>query len=485
MNECLFSKSQIREFEEYLFEHEIISSDKLKEKAAKSCEKFILKYFSSKKNVIIFVGKGINGEDGVLLSRLLLNSQNNYKITLFFIDKSSEKSYKNNHADLEVFDTCGQLDLSVFDLIIDCIFGIGLNRCIDKKLTELIIQINQSSLPIISIDMPSGLNADNGCVMGSAVKATHTLTFLGLKFGQFTFQGLEFSGKVSLFDFGLGHLLHKFCKSPSARLLLPKIINELIPYRQQHMYKNMNGHTLVIGGDTGMFGALILAARSALMIGSGLVTVLTRKKHASLVSLHQPELISYTFTKKRFSLLEQQIDTIVIGPGLGRNSWGTSVWNEVKKSKIKKVIDADALYFLSKENMTKEDCILTPHLMEASRLLNIPKIDIQHSPIESLKKLTKKYNAKVVLKGAGSLLADSKENIYCTGLSEPAMASAGFGDVLSGITGGLISQGMDADDALKLAVYLHVFISKKIVKESNKRVLLASDLLVELQRNIF
>ena len=106
MNECLFSKSQIREFEEYLFEHEIISSDKLKEKAAKSCEKFILKYFSSKKNVIIFVGKGINGEDGVLLSRLLLNSQNNYKITLFFIDKSSEKSYKNNHADLEVFDTC-------------------------------------------------------------------------------------------------------------------------------------------------------------------------------------------------------------------------------------------------------------------------------------------------------------------------------------------------------------------------------------------
>lgn len=246
--------------------------------------------------------------------------------------------------------------------------------------------------------------------------------------------------------------------------------------RTRNAHKGMYGHVVIIGGDYGYSGAVRLAAEAALRVGAGLVSVVTRPDIALTLNLARPEMMCHGVQSvKGLALLLKKATVVIIGPGMGVSTWAKKIWSFVLKSKKTLVVDADALNLLAAKPTQYVDWILTPHPGEAARLLKCTKEDIQEDRVAAIKKLQKKMGGVVVLKGAGSLVLAPGEPLALCDAGNPGMATAGMGDVLSGVIGGFLAQGLSLADAAKCGVLIHAMAGDLAAKEG-ERGMLASDL---------
>lgn len=270
---------------------------------------------------------------------------------------------------------------------------------------------------------------------------------------------------------------------PIKELNLDQLRQNLLPPRPRSSHKGDFGHVLVIGGDHGMAGAVRMAGEAALRIGAGLVTVATRPEHVSVVSSMRPELMCHGITVVQdLKKLLARATVIVLGPGLGQSHWSQELFHFTLLSEQPKLLDADALNLLSKQPQKREDWILTPHMGEAARLLKITSEEIQADRITAAQQLQKQFGGVAILKGAGTLIQSSAQNLSICNAGNPGMASGGMGDVLSGVIGGLLAQGLTLQQAAELGVCTHATAGDLAAKKEGERGLLALDLMPFLRK---
>jgi len=415
---------------------------------------------SEKNKVLVLAGPGNNGGDAFVVARHLQKWW--FKVTLVFTGVPAKLSDDAKNS-MDAWVAAGGEILSEIPIkndwnaIVDGLFGIGLSRNLEGPYCELVNVINHMNLPVLALDIPSGLSSDSGQTCGSAIYANITVTFIGLKPGLLTHQGTEYCGEIILrnLDIDTSALIE-----PQSWILDLTYIQKLLPLpRPANNHKGMFGSVGIIGGSVGMTGAALLAGTAALKLGSGRVYLGLITENSLAVDPVQPELM-FRSPHELFKL--DHLNCLVIGPGLGISADAYFWLDCALESTQSLVLDADALNLISacpklanKLINRKAYTVLTPHAAEAARILNISSTDVQNDRIETIKNLVKRFNCYAVLKGAGSIcmLPDGKYYINTSG--NPGLSSAGTGDVLSGIIGALLAQGLIVENALLLAVYLH------------------------------
>jgi hydroxyethylthiazole kinase-like uncharacterized protein yjeF len=331
----------------------------------------------------------------------------------------------------------------------------------------------------LAVDVPSGLNADTGTVLGAAVQADVTVTFIGAKPGLYTASGKECAGEVVVCDLGIPEGAYKDIESSATLMRVEDLVLSLTR-RDRNAHKGHNGHVLLIGGNHGMGGAILLAARAALCAGGGLVTVATRAQYAGVLTSAQPELMCRALeTQTDLFALIQCADVIAIGPGLGQDAWARELLGRVLQSKLPLVLDADALNLLAQEPSRCEHWVLTPHPGEAARLLDTSTADIQSQRPTAALQLQQRYGGVIVLKGAGTWVQSATQAQLCP-YGNPGMAVGGMGDALTGIIAAFIAQGLTLEQAAASGVLAHALAGDRAAQKG-ERGLLPSDLIVELR----
>ena len=425
----------------------------LMERAGLAAAQFVRDRIAAGK-VLVLAGPGNNGGDAFVAARHLKSWW--IDVTLVFTG-DSQKLPVDAALAYRAWLGCGGIchpaipRQGKWDLVIDGLFGTGLKRPLANGYKVMVDAVNALGIPILSLDMPSGVDSDTGAVPGVAVKAAHTLTFIALKPGLLTSDGLDHCGSVHLDALGLD--------TPALRQVQgwvsnSKIIAASFRRRPRNSHKGTFGSTAIIGGSKGMLGAALLAARAALKLGSG--KVFLRALDDFEVDPVQPEIMM------RDAAEAMEASTFVIGPGLGKSEAARRLVERALLSKSALVIDADALNLIAQDAKLQQALIgragiavLTPHPAEAARLMGCSIPEIQKDRIAAATGLVRKFGCPIVLKGAGSICAflDGKWVINASG--NPGLAQAGMGDVLSGMMGAFLSQGLFLEDALLCAVYLH------------------------------
>ncbi len=367
--------------------------------------------------------------------------------------------------------------LPIAELHVDALYGIGLNRAPEPAAARLIERINADGVPVMALDVPSGVNADSGHCPGAAIRADLTVTFIAHKRGLHTGRAVDCVGVLELATLGVpaSVFAHVPC---DARLL----VAAALPPRQRYANKGSYGHVLVIGGAEGMAGAVHLAGASALRAGAGLVSVATRAGHVSALNAARPELMAHGVDGPQAlqSLLEHA-DVLALGPGLGQSTWSHALWLTALESGRPLVLDADGLNLLAGEPRPfVAPTVLTPHPGEAARLLGVSVAEVEQDRFAAARAIASRYGAVVVLKGAGSLVADPDGRLDVCPWGNPGMASGGTGDLLTGIVAALLAQGCNSWQAACIGVGLHAR-SGDAAAQAGERGLLASDLLAPLR----
>lgn len=491
----LFNAAQVRVLDRLAIAQLNITGYALMRRAAQSAYALFKARWPDARSLAVVCGGGNNGGDGLVMA--VLAQADGLDVTVFMVGQPEclQNEAKQAWADCTAAGITPQHDLpEVFnaDVVVDALLGTGLDRPVEGAYLQWIEFINRSENPVFSLDIPSGLNADTGSVMGMAVRADLTLSFVGRKLGLYTGSGSAYAGDREFDDLQIPHDLHKDLQEQtgiSGRLLEDSCCSWPGP-RLKDAHKGDHGHVLCIGGDEGMSGAIQLCAEAALRVGAGLVSVATREAHAALLNIRQPELMVRPV--ERLDDLQPLFDrasTIVIGPGLGQSDWGRVIWNHVRSLDLPMVIDADALNLLAETPQRKDSWILTPHPGEAARLLQISSRDVQQDRPSAVRALQQQYGGVVVLKGAGSLILSPESAApWVCAAGNPGMASGGMGDVLAGCIAGLTAQQVSLDLSLTqitaLAVYLHACAADRLAMSEGERGLLASDLLPVIRQQL-
>ncbi|MBL1140524.1 MAG: NAD(P)H-hydrate dehydratase [Proteobacteria bacterium] len=483
----LYSAEQVRELDRIAIEDFKILGYTLMHRAALFSYQKLKEKWPNANSITVICGGGNNAGDGYVLAGLAKEEGKNVSVYHLFDPASMKgdaaKAYKYLLASGLKSSPYSTESLKNGDVIVDAIFGTGLDRNIEGEFADVINMINSTSTPVMSIDIPSGLNADTGNIMNVAVKAELTSTFIGLKKGLFTADGLEYSGEIKFNDLDVPKEVYEQLNQDNqsiSRLELEDLDNVLKP-RQKNSHKGYFGHVLVVGGDEGYLGAARMAAEAAARVGAGLVSVATRKSHASLLSTVRPELMSHGVeTLDELMPLIKKANVIAIGPGLGQSEWAKLLLARVFESELSLVIDADALNLLTEEEQSSPNWIITPHPGEAARLLKTDSKTIQADRFQSINKLHENYPGPVVLKGSGTLIADTEGDLFICDAGNPGMSSGGMGDVLTGVIAGLIAQGIGINHATKLGVCIHANAADRAA-QSGERGMMALDLMPHLR----
>jgi ADP-dependent NAD(P)H-hydrate dehydratase / NAD(P)H-hydrate epimerase len=431
----------------------------------------------------VVCGSGNNGGDGYVIARLALAMG----CDVCVVRNGTSAGPVEARAARAAFLAAGGVETPMpqlltgnepFDLIIDALFGIGLTEPPSAAAAAAIEWINRQAAPVLSVDVPSGLNTDSGATPGVAVRARMTVTLVAWKRGLFTGRARGLTGDLYLETLG-ATLDDSVISSPV--LMQARTMNRLLPPRARVAHKGDHGHVLVIGGDLGMGGAPLLAAEAALRSGAGWVSLATRAAHVSASLARRPEVMvcAVESTADMQPLLDRA-DVVLIGPGLGQGDWGRALLALAVAANKPLVLDADALNLIALlPQLILNDAIITPHPGEAARLLGCSVIDIEHDRYAAVRALQSRFGAVAVLKGAGTLVCDSATVDVCD-RGNPGMASAGMGDVLAGIIAALRAQGLSAFDAARAGVWVHATAADRAARGRGERGLIASDVIAEL-----
>lgn len=365
---------------------------------------------------------------------------------------------------------------------VDAIYGLGLTRPPSEAAQSMIERINAARVPVLSLDVPSGLDADTGHAAGTAVRANVTLCFIAAKRGLYTGMARDFDGEVLLdrLDLKIGAFDDV---PPAAWLCHPEGLARWLAPRHANAHKGEHGHVLCVGGEEGMGGAVRLCAEGALRTGVGLASVATRRSGVAALVAARPEAMTHAV--EDVGALRPLLDratVLAVGPGLGQGDWGRALFAEALASGKPLVLDADALNLLASHPTPVPQAILTPHPGEAARLLGREKAEVQADRFAAAEALAQRYRCTVVLKGAGTIVAAPGEIPAVIGAGNPGMATGGMGDVLSGVIAALVAQGLPQFQAAVAGALLHSAAGDAAARIGGERGLLPSDLFPHLRR---
>ena len=437
----------------------------------------------STQRVVVVCGPGNNGGDGYVLARVA--RERRMQVDAISVGDPARLSGDARRACDDFIAAGGEVrrwsgsQLAAADVVVDAIFGTGLARPLSEDHSRCIEAINASGAPILSLDIPSGLHADTGEVLGVAVQADRTLTFLGLKLGFYLGAGPDHVGIV-MFDALELPPEALAAVPPAARRLGPGDVARALPLRRRTSHKGEQGRILVVGGGYGMAGAARMAGEAALRVGAGLVTVATRAENVAAIVAERPELMCRGIDRAEELLpLIERADILAIGPGLGRDEWARSLLDVALASGKPAVIDADGLNLLPHAPRPSADWILTPHPGEAGRLLGVTSAEVQRDRLGAAQKMMQRYGSIVVLKGAGTLVLAPDDLPSICDQGNPGMASPGMGDVLTGVIAGIAAQTANLPDAARAGVLVHAMAGDMAARRG-ERGLLATDLFSNL-----
>ncbi|MEP4147143.1 MAG: NAD(P)H-hydrate dehydratase [Halioglobus sp.] len=478
--EALYTAEQTRALDRCTIDDHHIPGITLMSRAADAAFKCLVNSWPDPELVQVLCGTGNNGGDGFLIADLahkrgikavVLQVGDAEKITGDAL--LARNQALANGVDFQSFADGAVLSLGV---IVDAMLGTGLGGDVRGDYLEAITEINAAGAPVLAVDVPSGLCADTGRVLGQAVNADLTVTFIGLKRGLFALEAMDYTGDLQFADLSVPSQVYQQVPPDCHRLELETLLEGLHP-RPAIAHKGVYGTVLVIGGDYGMAGAVAMAAEAALRCGAGLVKVATRPEHVAALVARAPEIMPLGVESgEELQPLLASADVLVVGPGLGQSPWAEYLLQAAVATGKPMVLDADGLNMLAAGKVEPgAEMIITPHPGEAGRLLSCSTAEVQADRFAAARALQQQTGAVVVLKGNGSLIA-GHEALFLSDYGNPGMASGGMGDVLSGVIGSLVAQGLDPLAASSLGVCLHG-AAGDIAAEEGMRGLVATDLI--------
>jgi ADP-dependent NAD(P)H-hydrate dehydratase / NAD(P)H-hydrate epimerase len=435
--------------------------------------------------VAVVCGGGNNGGDGFVLARLARAAGMSVQVLALDDGTRASPAARQARADWLAIGRCDDdgSALEAPEVVVDALFGIGLDRAPQGRAAMLIDAINATAVPVLALDVPSGVDAARGAVPGIAVRATRTVSFIVGKRGLFTGPARDYTGTVELAPLDVPSHAKAMAAADAWRIDVDWLGGRL-PARRPNAHKGDYGHVLAVGGDLGYGGALRLCAEAALRVGAGLVSAVTRSAHRSALLASLPECMVVGSDHGELPIELLRLSTVLaLGPGLGREAWGRDLYPRLVDGDCPAVLDADALNLLAEQPRRLSGRVLTPHPGEAARLLGLPDAAaVQGDRFAALERLVERYACTVVLKGAGTLVGAPGETPMLVDAGNPGMASGGMGDVLTGVIAGLLAQRLPPFDAAAIGALMHASAGDDAAAEGGPRGLLASDLLPHLRR---
>ncbi|HET8701739.1 MAG TPA: NAD(P)H-hydrate dehydratase [Nitrococcus sp.] len=486
MNELpreLYRTEQSQELDRLAIEVHGIASYTLMERAGRAAYRVLRRRWPEARRILIVCGGGNNAGDGYVVARFALRDGLQVRV-LALVDpvrlQGAAATAAKAYLELGQTEPFRDEGLGEAEVIVDALLGTGLDRPVQGRFAQAIETINATGRPVLAIDIPSGIRGDTGQIMGIAVRACATPTFIALKRGLFTGDAPGCTGEVTFSDLEVPTAVTSGIEPAAFRITAAKV-NTWLPPRGRAAHKGHFGHVLIVGGDRGMGGAVRLAAEAAGRLGAGLVTAATRVEHVAPILAARPEVMCHGIAgPEDLEPLFARATVVVLGPGLGRGDWGRALFERCIAFDGPLVIDADGLNLLAQAPQWRDNWVLTPHPGEAARLLGCPVTEVQADRFAAVEALQSRFGGVAVLKGAGSLIRGAVLTWLCD-RGNPGMASGGMGDVLSGVIGGLLAQGLNAEAAAVSGVWLHAHAADRAAMDG-ERGLLATDLFAQLRR---
>lgn len=453
----------------------------LMQRAASAAYQQLRRQWPQARHLCVVCGAGNNGGDGYVIAALA--ARDGLDVTLIAVRPPEElkEDAARAHAMAQAESLKAQpWQAGMFlagDVVVDALLGTGLGGEVREPFASAITAINDSGLPVLAVDVPSGLSADTGGVLGTAVEADMTVTFIADKVGLHTGRAADHVGRVVYCPLDIDPLAQADIE-PQADLLDAELVHEALPARRRSSHKGNYGHLLVIGGAPGFGGAALLASQAGARLGAGKVSLATAPEHVVASLIRTPEIMARGVRGvSEAQPLIDMADVIVVGPGLGKDAWGQGLLQAALDSGRPLVIDADGLNLLALywPDLQRDNWLLTPHPGEAGRLLESDGGEVEVDRLTAARELQQRRHGTVVLKGAGTLVTGPTGTAICP-YGNPGMASGGTGDVLSGMLGALIAQGLTIEQAARTGVTLHALAADKAAHEEGERGLLAGDL---------
>lgn len=481
----LFQAADVRELDRIAIEDCGIPGIRLMATAGRAAFDLLMSRWAATQSLLVCCGTGNNGGDGYIVASL---AQQRGVIAKVLQVGAAERIVgdaalaRNDALDAGVEEiTLEQFAeyLVTADVIVDALLGTGLGGPVKDAYAGVITEINQSGKPVLAIDIPSGLSADTGAVLGVAVHAAETISFIGNKCGLFTGAAPGLVGNTHFSDLGVPAEIHARVETRCRRLRLDTL-HQLLPQRSPLAHKGDCGHVMVVGGDRGTGGAISMAAQAAARTGAGLVSVATRSDHVSMVVGSAPEIMAHGVEcGLDLAELTDRPDVYAIGPGIGQMAWAEQLLQVLDRADGVRILDADALNVLAGNpdfmRCQRKDWILTPHPGEAARLLKTDTAAVQADRYGAATEIQARYGGVTVLKGPGTLIC-SDGGMYVSGYGCAGMATGGMGDVLTGILAALCAQGLSPVQAACYGVCVHGAAAELAAAEGGERGTLASDL---------
>ncbi len=461
----------------------------LMERAAIELFRFIKGKFNSTSRVLVVVESGNNGADGIALARVL--SQAGYEVEVYWGECLSKHSQAFDHQykiarNLNIKFVDDIVDYG-YDVVVDGVFGVGLNRAISGKLAEIIHAMNDIDAYKLAIDIPSGIDSTNGYVLGAAFKADATVTFGIMKMGLLTGMGHEYSGHVKVAHIGIPKQAIEHI-SPALYTYDGEDVDSRLPYRKSDSHKGSYGKIGVIGGSKNIAGAAMFAAEASYRMGCGLVRICTIEENRVIMQQRLPEAMLTTYDPEDKASVREAVksmmswsDVIILGPGLGTKEYASYIVEKVLKNYDKTVIlDADGLNILAENKEWLESAtarlIITPHLAEMSRLTDMKTGDVKGNKTNIAREYARENKMVVVLKDARTIVSDGGVQSYINITGNNGMATGGSGDVLAGMIAALCGQGLEAFEAAKLGVCIHGMAGQEAAISKGRYSMIASDI---------
>ena len=476
-----FTVPDVREIDRILIEEQGIPGIVLMRRAAAASVQILLEQWPEAQNIRVYCGSGNNAADGYIVAGML--AAQGLRVEVIKIGDTAKLTADGQRA----LEYCEQSPARMVvtpaadfepDAIVDALLGTGFRGELRPAYQSAIESINAAGVPVLSLDVPSGVAMDPAEV-DLAVSASVTVTFIALKRGLLTGAAVDYVGRLYLAPLAdIEPIMDRF--TGIELLELNELLRQL-PARAKHSHKFSNGHVLVVGGGRGMGGAPLMTAIAAMRAGAGLVSLATHPEHAGhLVGLHPEIMIRGVASPEQLAPLLEKADLIAVGPGLGSEPWAKAIFQAVLNAQKPLVVDADGLNLLSEMDLKRADWVLTPHPGEAKRLLGG---ELPVDRFAAAEALQTRYDGTVVLKGAGTLVCASDGAKLCP-YGNPGMSTAGMGDVLCGVIAGVLAQTRDTRLSAQLGVVLHSAAADQVVAEEGTRGLLATDLVPIVRRMI-
>jgi len=474
----LYSPESVYQLDRAAVEIDALPEQQLMGRAGDAVWQALCRRWPQTSAITVFAGAGNNGGDAFVVA--LCARKQGVEVQLICFGDLDKQSATSKHysklwrqqggiiEDWQQQPICGEV-------IVDGLLGIGLKRELDESWQQMVNSINLCAAPRVAIDIPSGLNAATGIPQPVAIKAALTVTFIGAKTGQYLADGPDYCGELVYHDLGVSTRVLQ-----SVEPSLQTIESCRLPSpRKNNSHKNQYGHVLVIGGDQGMSGAVALAAKAALRSGAGMVSALVHPQCCNnLASTPEIMVQSWDAIESRLS----QASVVAIGPGLGQSKAARECRERLLDLELPIIVDASALDAEFLHALRSEQVVITPHPGEAASLLSISPAELQSDRLMACHRLIETYGMTCVLKGSGTLIADRQSAVMINTRGNPGMASAGMGDVLTGIIAALVGQGLTVTEAARSGVYIHALCAELYCQTRDQCGLIASDIIDRIAR---